>query len=205
MGTNFYARIIPKQEDKQKLIEAINKDQFDVITNLSRKIYSDSDSYDVNGIIHLGKRSGGWKFLWNPNVRRHIVGRIDETKEYHKDNIKWEYEYLYPLTKQGISDFLHRDDVVIVSEYYNDEDPIYNGDEDKLTADEFLEMAFNWGKEDGWDSNGYKKYQIEKGKRYYDYSNSERDEMWESLGYKVNNGCDFYSDGLRFSTSLEFS
>ena len=27
MGTNFYARIIPKEEDKQKLLKAINNNQ----------------------------------------------------------------------------------------------------------------------------------------------------------------------------------
>ena len=34
MGTNFYARIIPKEEDKQKLIDAINNNQYDIIENL---------------------------------------------------------------------------------------------------------------------------------------------------------------------------
>jgi hypothetical protein len=29
MGTNFYARIIPKEEDKQKLIDAINDEYYD--------------------------------------------------------------------------------------------------------------------------------------------------------------------------------
>ena len=49
-----------------------------------------------DGEIHLGKRSGGWKFLFNPN-----------------------YERYYPLTKEGLMNFLKRDDVIIYTEYFS--------------------------------------------------------------------------------------
>ena len=205
MGTNFYARIIPKKEDKQKIIDAINKNQFNIIEEEYKRLYSYSNSYDKGGIIHLGKRSGGWKFLWNPNVRESISGLIDESLGWTKGNFTYEYDYIYPLTKQGISDFLHRDDIMIVSEYYNDNDIDNIDSDDNPTADEFLEMAFNWCKDDGFDSNTYREYQIKNGERYYDWDDTERCDKWRRLGFKVNNGCDFYSDGLRFSTSLEFS
>jgi hypothetical protein len=208
MGTNYYARIIPKQEDKQKLIDAINNNQFDIVQRESKRLFGDKDQYEnIGGIIHLGKRSGGWKFLWNANVYEYIDGRINEDGPWDKTNFKYRHEFIYPLTKQGISDFLHRDDVIIISEYYDDEldDNVNRMGEDLLTADEFLKMAFEWGQKDGWDSNGYKQYQIDNGKVYYDWSDNERNQIWEDLGYKVNNGCDFYSDGLRFSTSIDFS
>lgn len=213
MGTNYYARIIPKKEDKQKLLNAIENNQFDVVMRESKRLYGFVGEYDdreranITGEIHLGKRSSGWKFLWNPNVKRIVKGRINENAAWEKNNLIFEYDYVYPLTRQGISDFLHRDDVIIISEYYDDEldDNVNRMGEDLLTADEFLKMAFEWGQKDGWDSNGYKQYQIDNGKVYYDWSDNERNQIWEDLGYKVNNGCDFYSDGLRFSTSIEFS
>ena len=69
MGTNFYARIIPKEEDKQKLVDAINNNQYDIIENLAAELYGRRNDYSgIGNEIHLGKRSGGWKFLWNPNV-----------------------------------------------------------------------------------------------------------------------------------------
>lgn len=213
MGTNYYARIIPKKEDKQKLLNAIENNQFDVVMRETKRLYGFVSEYDdrerenVTGEIHLGKRSSGWKFLWNPNVKRIVKGRINENAAWEKNNLLFEYDYVYPLTRQGISDFLHRDDVIIISEYYDDEldDNVNRMGEDLLTADEFLKMAFEWGQKDGWDSNGYKQYQIDNGEVYYDWSDNERNQVWEDLGYKVNNGSDFYSDGLRFSTSIEFS
>jgi hypothetical protein len=33
MGTNYYARVIPKENDKQKLIEMIQNDKFDKIVD----------------------------------------------------------------------------------------------------------------------------------------------------------------------------
>ena len=64
MGTNFYARIIPKEEDKQKLIDAINSDQGNLVIELSEELYGERNEYTRKGNkIHLGKRSGGWKFL----------------------------------------------------------------------------------------------------------------------------------------------
>lgn len=206
MGTNYYARIIPKQEDKQKLIDAINNNQFDIVQDECKRLFGDKDQYEnIGGIIHLGKRSGGWKFLWNANVYEYIEGRIDENGPWDKTNFKYKHEFIYPLTKQGISDFLHRDDVVIVSEYYHDDEPQYASKDDTPTADEFLEMAFNWCKEDGFDGKTYHEWQIKNGEPTYDYYDNETCEKWERLGYKLNSSSDFYSDGLRFSTSSWFS
>ena len=206
MGTNYYARIIPKQEDKQKLIDAINNNQFDVVQRESKRLFGNKDQYEnIGGIIHLGKRSGGWKFLWNANVFEYIDGRINEDGPWDKTNFKYRHEFIYPLTKQGISDFLHRDDVIIVSEYYDDCEPEYSKDDDKLTADEFLEMAFNWSKDDGFDGKTYREWQIKNGESTYDYYDQKTCEKWERLGYELNSSSDFYSDGLRFSTSDWFA
>ena len=189
MGTNYYARILPKHERKKELIKAIEEDKFEVVTHLTQELYGDRSTYEEGAVIHLGKRSVGWKFLWNSNVRRRYV-----------DQNKWEAEYFYPLTKKGISEFLHREDVMIVSEYFSDDIPIEGQDkDDHPTANEFLEMALNWCV-DGYDSKSYCKAFPDS----YNYYSKDRYDFWESIGIETD-AFDFYSDGLRFSTSLEFS
>ena len=200
MGTNFYARIIPKEEDKQKLIDFIKYNHFDVIEDLASELYGRRNEYTRRGnVIHLGKRSCGWKFLWNPNTIKYCDGYIDqETKEYIP---VYKYDQLYPLTKQGITDFCNRKDVIITDEYG-----------EQYTSEEFLEMAFSWGESDGWTGKTYEESQKgESSYRNYYWSkkyqrglNTETDEMWLDVGYNVEY-YDFESDGLRFSTSINFS
>lgn len=199
MGTNFYARIIPKEEDKQRLIDAINDDRDDLIEDLSSEFYGHRNEYTRKGNkIHLGKRSGGWKFLWNSNVIRYAEGYLDENNHYVP---VYKYDYVYPLTKQGITDFCNRKDVVITDEYGT----IYD-------SEEFLEMAFSWGQPDGYNGKTYEESHKEESS-YRNYYWSEKyqrgmhtkdDEMWFDLGYIVEY-YDFESDGLRFSTSINFS
>lgn len=192
MGTNFYARIIPREEDKQKLIDAINNNQYDTIENLASELYGRRDDYSgIGNEIHLGKRSGGWKFLWNPNV----------IKVWDSEACDYAYNYVYPLTKEGITNFVMREDVIITDEYG-----------ETFSAEDFLEMAFSWGEPDGYTGKTYEEsHKEESGYRNYYWSkkyqrsmHSENDEMWFDLGYIVEY-YDFESDGLRFSTSINFS
>lgn len=181
MGTNYYARIIPTEDEKQKLIDAINDDNVSLVKELSQKLYGHRDEYTGKGnIIHLGKRSCGWKFLWNANV-------IDI---WNNDTQSYQNEYVYPLTKKGIIDFLSRNDVVIYDEYG-----------EWWSLEEFINMAFNWCK-DGLDSKEYQTNPKYNAPVFYgDY---ERHKKWKKIGYEVEY-YDFYSDGLRFSTSINFS
>jgi hypothetical protein len=198
MGTNYYARIIPKEEDKQKLKDAIDNDRDDLVEDLVSELYSSRNEYTRKGNkIHLGKRSAGWKFLWNPNVIRYCDGYIDqETKEFIP---VWKYDQVYPLTKQGITDFCNREDVVIFDEYG-----------EIFPAQEFLEMAFTWcldgfvGKtyEESNPHSSYKNYYWSE--KYQRGMYTKNDEMWFDLGYIVEY-YDFEADGLRFSTSINFS
>lgn len=48
MGTNYYARIIPREEDKQKLIDKINNNQYDEIVELASELYGLRFSTSVN-------------------------------------------------------------------------------------------------------------------------------------------------------------
>lgn len=200
MGTNFYARIIPKEDEKNELINKIVNNQFDEIVDLASALYGERNEYTRKGnVIHLGKRSCGWKFLWNPNVIKYWDGYIDpETKEYVSVN---GYDYVYPLTKQGITDFCNRKDVVITDEYGTTYD-----------SEDFLKMAFSWGQPDGYTGKTYEESHKEDScyrnyywsEKYQRGMRSKDDEMWFDLGYIVEY-YDFESDGLRFSTSINFS
>jgi hypothetical protein len=100
--------------------------------------------------IHLGKRSGGWKFIWNWN-----------NGKYYK-------------TKEELFDFIR--DGRVVDEYGQ-----------QIDVEEFITMALDWGKEDGWDSETYYK------------EHPERITPWSSEKHEE------YIDGLRVSTCTDFS
>ena len=88
MGTNFYARRIPTQEE----VAALHKH----IDEIAAGVYSISSMIEEIKIvddIHLGKRSVGWQFNWEYHP------------EYYSDNL------------ESIKEFLSRDDIVIVDEY----------------------------------------------------------------------------------------
>ena len=100
--------------------------------------------------IHLGKRSGGWKFIWNWN-----------NGKYYK-------------TKEELFDFIR--DGRVVDEYGQ-----------QIDVEEFITMALDWGKEDGWDLETYYK-------EHPEHQIPTRQGVYEE-----------YIDGLRVSTSTDFS
>ena len=53
MGTNFYLRRKLSQEEKQHIIDNVNNSNWEEV----RECLPED--------IHIGKRSGGWKFLWD--------------------------------------------------------------------------------------------------------------------------------------------
>lgn len=206
MGTSYFARIKPSKEAKEALIDAINDNQYSKIEDCYHKMYGILE-YDYanekfkGGYVHLGKRSCGWKFLWNHNIAIKRNGHTEVIE--HRDGIiekRWkpdssELKYLYPLTKEGIKAFIDRSDVEIFDEY---------GEEQ--WKDEFCDMAINWGyeKDDiGYDAGTYEEKYPEETKYICD---SELTKLLERDGYKFSSvtKSDFYSDGLRFSTSTYF-
>lgn len=190
MGTNFYARIIPKEEDKQKLLDAINNNQYDIIENLASELYGNRNEYTRKGnVIHLGKRSGGWKFLWNSNVIQYCDGYID--KETGKFVPVYKFDTVYPLTHKGITEFVMRDDVIIYDEYG-----------ELQPKREFLDMAFSWEQPNGLTAKEYQENPKYDAPPYFDCPRVNK--KWEDFGVKVEY-YDFESDGLRFSTSTNFS
>lgn len=201
MGTNYYARRIPKKEDKEYLKKLIDEDKFYEIQEKTSSMYGHfnfDDNEPSGGVIHLGKRSGGWKFLWNPNIYIERNWYKDNYGEMKSSNTPY---YVYPLTKDGIKDFIDSPDIVIYDEYGEKQD-----------KREFFREALDWvtwkdyktGEiTEAWDSDTYKKEHPNES--HYSCDN-DYTRFLESLGYKLSElKHDFYSDGLRFATTTDFS
>lgn len=58
MGTNYYIRRQLSQNEKYTIIQSIVNDDYEK----AKIIINQKDSE-----VHIGKRSAGWKFLWNVN------------------------------------------------------------------------------------------------------------------------------------------
>ena len=211
MGTNYYARILPSKKRKNEIKKAIDDNDFYKIKQLIDQTYGKPyrDIYSNNGYsggeIHLGKRSSGWKFLWNPNWYKISKGHIEKkVKEDGWESIHWVddgfdvFKY-YDLTKESIKAFIDRDDVEIYDEYGEKQD-----------KKEFYDMAINWGYDkdnEGFDGDSYEEWEHKQNPNYTPM-NLENDycRFISECGFKLNKyNTDFYSDGIRFSTCTEFS
>ena len=210
MGTNYYARILPSKERKKEIKKAIDDNDFNKIKQLIDQTYG-IPYYDISehsfsgGEIHLGKRSSGWKFLWNPNWYKMSKGHLDEkVHDNGEKSFRWTYDgydvfKYYDLTKDSIKAFIDRDDVEIYDEH-----------DEKQDKKEFYEMAMNWGYDkdkEGFDDDSYEEMEHKQNPNYApkDYI-SDYCVFLNEYGFKLNKyNRDFYSDGMRFSTCTEFS
>lgn len=202
MGTNFYLRRKPLIDDVNKLKGYIDTWNIPAINELTKILYGKFSeyNYECKNVIHLGKRSAGWQFLWNPNVYIKDNGHYD--KEEHKWISKPELVKFYDLNKKGITDFLKEEcekGAIIVSEYYNDD--IKNTDE-VYNVEDFLEMAMNWT---GYTSETYR-YDHPEDKSFV-FTSTEWNKKFGQFGLSTDDiyDSDFIRDGLRFATTIEFS
>lgn len=160
MGTNFYR--IPSVNEletrRNRLMARIRRMELSpssVNSNFAiekPEVFENWTPWDefTDGLkVHLGKRSMGWKFLWNFNNR-----------QYWNDK-----KTLVEFVRSGR----------IVDEYGAEMD-----------QDEFIEMAFSWGQEDGYDMVTY----------YLQHPELRR--PWDKKE-------ELYVDGLRVSESTDFS
>lgn len=210
MGTNYYARILPSKKRKDEIKKAIDDNDFNKVNQLIDKTYGIPiyDFIEGNfsaGVVHLGKRSAGWKFLWNPNWYKMAKGHTEEkVNDNGSKTIRWvddgyDVFKFYDLTKESIKAFIDREDVEIYNEY-----------DEKQDKEEFYEMAINWGYDkdnEGWDGDSYEEWEKNQNPNYTPM-NYETDytRFIKELGFKTGKyNTDFYSDGIRFSTCTEFS
>ena len=162
MGTNYYrvpqGHEMIKREQKLRMrideMDSINPEQiergFRSISVGEWDFFSPWDEFLDGTKIHLGKRSSGWKFLWNWN-----------DSKYYK-------------TKKELFEFIRSGRVV--NEYG-----------ELIDQEEFIQMALEWGQEDGWDIQTYYK-------EHTDHGSLSLFEKREE-----------YLEGLRVSTRVEFS
>ena len=192
MSTNYYLQHRPTDTQIDDLITLVKSSKdgnhFRDIINLVHEMYDEPDEWtdtpDLFGRLHIGKSNHGWKFQWCPNIIKHNVSYIDNNGLYVS---KYEYELRYPLSKQGLTDFIMRDDIVVINEY--------NEVQDK---EEFLQMAFSWCP-DGYDSRSY-----DGEKKSYDFSKEQ--EKYKSLGFEFQSiyDTDFINDGLCWTIHENF-
>lgn len=191
MGTHFYAQRIPSKKKKEILIDAIQNNDFSEIEYIYNVSYNanirDISENNCCGKIHLGKKSGGWKFLFSPNTY----------KTYNKKEKKYKLNYLYPLTKNGITNFLKREDIII-----------FDDDGKKYSVDKFWEVVKNAEYFDGKESLDLETYHLtyDDHKVYYQNNNDDNEtiKLLKEDGYDVKYGSEFYSDGLRFNVNNNF-
>ena len=203
MSTNYYLKILPTEERKENIKRAIDDNNFNEVKHLVGLTYRrfsidniiENPKCKAEGIVHLGKRAGGWKFLWNPNVYviRNGHGETINGTYYWIQEPDTPY-YLYPLTKEGIKAFINREDGILIDEYGDIQD-----------KEEFFNMALEWDK-DGWDDAGYEKEHPYPNNMRFRHE-GELINLLEKEGYEFTSwSCsDFYSDGLRFASYTDFS
>lgn len=200
MGTNFYLRVIPTQKKKDALKKAINNNAFGEIEELTEEMYGSLDSYYIEGnpkfgYMHLGKRSGGWRFLWNPQIYRKWI-------EPH-----FEYYTLYDLTAEGITKFLKSFDNAYITSEYGLYDPSLDANEGMMSVDEFMDMALNWGKEYTFDTqyNDMTETTKRSNLEYHGLPKETLNMLQNKYGdIKEGYAGDFWIGDLRFSTSNNF-
>lgn len=165
MGTNFYMKRIPTEDDIQKINELTTQRLFNELQNYVT---------EINEEIHIGKRSGGWKFLFN-----------------HQDG-----KYFDPHHQESLKAWLDDPHYKIVDEY---------GEE--YTFEEFWQMTREWdaNPRNNWDSTAYAKYEREQNHWCISTcSASDAEHTFRLFGVRPLYH-DFWLDGLRYSTSTEFS
>lgn len=165
MGTNFYMKRIPTEDDIQKIGELSTQRLFDELQNYLA---------EMNEEIHIGKRSRGWKFLFN-----------------HQNG-----EYFDPRHQESLKAWLDDPHYKIIDEY---------GEE--YTFEQFWQMIRDWdaNPRNKWDSTSYNEYERSRG-NYYDTTCSRdiANRIHGMFGVRPLY-YDFWLDGLRYSTSTEFS
>lgn len=133
MGTNFY-KCRPRKTDRGSIekVEKFYKQTLkDIITKgiVSDEIISDFQ-YELEKFkpekIHLGKRSGGWQFLWNHNNKKYYQDNLESIKEFLNDGDGWiedEYGEIFTpeqLLNDEIGDCLYNDPKKYINGYQYD-------------------------------------------------------------------------------------
>jgi hypothetical protein len=76
MGTNFYYKIPISKKRQKELKEMITEDPS--LSEICDAIYDIKE----NNVIHLGKRSAGWQFLWDFNNGKFFASNLKSIEHF---------------------------------------------------------------------------------------------------------------------------
>lgn len=128
MGTNFYCKHIPTEEEYKKMQEALTNKQLDKLEELL---------HDAKKEYHIGKRSCGWQFLFAPHIK--IREGFSNSGQVVSP---WENKL------ESIKEYLSRPDVIIYDEYGTEFTPeqfwnkeigycLYNDPENSINGEQY--------------------------------------------------------------------
>lgn len=127
MGTNFYYKIPLKKREIEDLRNAITEDP--ALTDFEELCIA----YTEGHVIHLGKRSAGWQFLWDLNNGDYYKDNLQSIKDFLNNSGGWvENEYGEKFTVEGffedIGPWLYKSEKYCDAELYHKlhpEEPCY--------------------------------------------------------------------------------
>ena len=190
MGTNYYARKLPNQAEKEILKLAIDSNKEDTVKNLTDIYYEIRDAHHLTRkTIHLGKKTSGWKFLWNTN---HFL----QSKQTGEGGTSYNIlqKTAYDLNKTSILEYLQQEGILIFDEYGK-----------QIPLSEFIGIAFS---DEGLDEvSFYKDTHIQPKSWWSSGLSDQEQELWKELGVSFTESVttEFISDGLRFSVFTDFA
>ena len=87
MSTNFYLKRIPTGDDVKKIVDKIKSE---ATPDNIRYVLSDAiEEVDNTALeIHLGKRSGGWRFNWELWGNRYYQCSLDSIREFVESKVR---------------------------------------------------------------------------------------------------------------------
>ena len=137
MGTNFYVRQKATRQQKIEMEDCISKDDWNTLQKL------------IPEEVHIGKRSAGWKFLWNANNFEYFKPNKESLIEFLKSGqIYDEYGKNFTFDQfwnDELKGFL--DKGVDIEEYYKIDEPRYIHYENLHTIDRFkIDFGINVNK-----------------------------------------------------------
>ena len=157
MGTNFYARHIVTEAEYEEMQKALTEHQLEKLEELIN---------DAKRQYHIGKRSGGWQFLFCPHVK-------ERSGFYNSGEIVSPWEN----TLASLKEYLSRPDVEIYDEYGR-----------KFTPDEF------WGEEVGESLYNDPEHYINGEQYYQKYPEEKRYTFLSDTEFTTEEGLRFSTD-----------
>lgn len=147
MGTNFYYKIPLKKRDKENLHEMVDKLPEEGFYLLKDKL----EELEKASIIHLGKRSYGWQFLWDYHDGRFYSDSLESIMHYLNNGegvIYNEYGETFTVKQffdDEIMNCLYKDekhcDAFQYHQQYPEEPLFYNINDHEFTSDDGLRFC----------------------------------------------------------------